>query len=214
MTACRLVNRQQHFEWISRSRLQKRKVLFFSILKLEESSTWSRKDDFTIQNAIHNILEVAIFFKLFISNQNYIRFYKLICCDSVWREEAYPKISPHNLLLGRLALSHMRLIRFTFRRLLRIRLRLRKDYGGSILTSLHTGRGCKNTVEATLFVYYLLLDVVLLLRHVSVQFGTIFKQYTYTYIHIYIYIYIYTRMKIIFLLRTRPHCTSHTPTEC
>jgi hypothetical protein len=27
------------------------------------------------------------FFKLFISNQNYIRFYKLICCDSVWREE-------------------------------------------------------------------------------------------------------------------------------
>jgi hypothetical protein len=24
-----------------------------------------------------------IFFKLFISNQNYIRFYKLICCDSI-----------------------------------------------------------------------------------------------------------------------------------
>jgi hypothetical protein len=36
-----------------------------------------------------------IFLKLFISNQNYIRFYKLICCDSVWREEAYPKISPY-----------------------------------------------------------------------------------------------------------------------
>jgi hypothetical protein len=35
------------------------------------------------------------FFKLFISNQNYIRFYKLIFCDSVWREEAYPTISPH-----------------------------------------------------------------------------------------------------------------------
>jgi hypothetical protein len=34
-------------------------------------------------------------FKLFISIQNYIRFYKLICCDSVWREEAYPKISLH-----------------------------------------------------------------------------------------------------------------------
>jgi hypothetical protein len=26
-------------------------------------------------------------FKLFISNQNYIRFYKLICCDSIWHEE-------------------------------------------------------------------------------------------------------------------------------
>jgi hypothetical protein len=35
------------------------------------------------------------FFKLFINNQNYIRFYKLICCDSAWREETYPKISPH-----------------------------------------------------------------------------------------------------------------------
>jgi hypothetical protein len=33
--------------------------------------------------------------KLFISNQNYIWFYMLICCDSVWREEAYPKRSPH-----------------------------------------------------------------------------------------------------------------------
>jgi hypothetical protein len=32
---------------------------------------------------------------LFISNQNYIRFYNLICCDSVRRDEAYPKISPH-----------------------------------------------------------------------------------------------------------------------
>jgi hypothetical protein len=31
------------------------------------------------------------FFKMFISNQNYIRIYKLICCDSVWRKEAYKK---------------------------------------------------------------------------------------------------------------------------
>jgi hypothetical protein len=31
----------------------------------------------------------------FFSNHNYISFYKLICCDYVWREEAYPKISPH-----------------------------------------------------------------------------------------------------------------------
>jgi hypothetical protein len=38
---------------------------------------------------------IILVFKLFISNQNYIRFYKLICCDSAWREEAYPKISPH-----------------------------------------------------------------------------------------------------------------------
>jgi hypothetical protein len=37
----------------------------------------------------------VVFSKLFISNQNYIWFYKLICYDSVWREEAYPKISPH-----------------------------------------------------------------------------------------------------------------------
>jgi hypothetical protein len=36
-----------------------------------------------------------IFLKLFISNHNYIRFYKFICCDSMWHEEAYPKISPH-----------------------------------------------------------------------------------------------------------------------
>jgi hypothetical protein len=28
-------------------------------------------------------------------NENYIRFYKLIRCDSIWREEAYKKISPH-----------------------------------------------------------------------------------------------------------------------
>jgi hypothetical protein len=47
---------------------------------------------------------LIFYLKLFISNQNYIRFYKLICCDSVWREEAYPKISPINLLLGRLAI--------------------------------------------------------------------------------------------------------------
>jgi hypothetical protein len=33
------------------------------------------------------------FYKLFISNQNYIIFYKLICCDFVWREEAYSKVS-------------------------------------------------------------------------------------------------------------------------
>jgi hypothetical protein len=37
------------------------------------------------------------FFKLFISKQNYIRFYKVISCESVRREEAYPKISPHFL---------------------------------------------------------------------------------------------------------------------
>jgi hypothetical protein len=36
-----------------------------------------------------------LFFKLFISNHNYIRFYKLIYCDSVWRGVAYPKISSH-----------------------------------------------------------------------------------------------------------------------
>jgi hypothetical protein len=35
------------------------------------------------------------FFKIFISNQIYIRFYKLIFCDSVWHEEAYPKTNPH-----------------------------------------------------------------------------------------------------------------------
>jgi hypothetical protein len=34
---------------------------------------------------------ISDFFKLFISNQNYIRFYKLICCDSVWREEIIQK---------------------------------------------------------------------------------------------------------------------------
>jgi hypothetical protein len=34
-------------------------------------------------------------YKLFISTQNYIRFYKLICYDSIWHEEAYPKISSH-----------------------------------------------------------------------------------------------------------------------
>jgi hypothetical protein len=33
--------------------------------------------------------QVWFFYKLFISNQNYIRFYKLICCDSIWHEEAY-----------------------------------------------------------------------------------------------------------------------------
>jgi hypothetical protein len=47
------------------------------------------------QNALQRFLDVTvtIFLKLFISIQSYIRFYKLICCDSVWREEAYPKIS-------------------------------------------------------------------------------------------------------------------------
>jgi hypothetical protein len=38
---------------------------------------------------------IEFFYKLFISNKNYIRFYKLICCVSIWHEEAYPKIRPH-----------------------------------------------------------------------------------------------------------------------
>jgi hypothetical protein len=38
---------------------------------------------------------VDFFIKLFISNQNYITFYEVICCCSVWRQDVYPKISPH-----------------------------------------------------------------------------------------------------------------------
>jgi hypothetical protein len=49
-------------------------------------------DETTIGNITSKL---SFFVNLFISNQNYIRFYKPICCDSVWREEAYPKISPH-----------------------------------------------------------------------------------------------------------------------
>jgi hypothetical protein len=51
-----------------------------------------------IQTFIFIYIDLATIFssfKLFISNQNYIRFYKLICCDSVRREKVYPKISPH-----------------------------------------------------------------------------------------------------------------------
>jgi hypothetical protein len=34
------------------------------------------------------------FFNSFISDQNYLRFYKLICCSYIRLEEAYPMISP------------------------------------------------------------------------------------------------------------------------
>jgi hypothetical protein len=61
------------------------------------------------------------FFKLFISNQNYFRFYKLICCDSIymtWRGLSNDK-SSLTFLLGRLALSH-ETTGFPFCRLLRL----------------------------------------------------------------------------------------------
>jgi hypothetical protein len=38
---------------------------------------------------------INFFFNSFISNQNYFRFYKLICWLHIWLEEAYPMISPH-----------------------------------------------------------------------------------------------------------------------
>jgi hypothetical protein len=39
---------------------------------------------------------------------------------------------------------------------------------------------CIGTGNATLLIYYPLLEDVILLRHVSIRFCTIFRQYTYT----------------------------------
>jgi hypothetical protein len=75
------------------------------------------------------------FFKFFIGNQNYIWFYKLICYDSVRREDAYPKISPHYPFLRSAGTVSAETNSVPFPS----PLTTRRDYGGSILTRLHTG---------------------------------------------------------------------------
>jgi hypothetical protein len=63
----------------------------------------------------------SCFFKLFISNQNYIRFYMPICCDSIYDLKRLIQWEVLiKLLLGRLALSHLRLLGSLFCHLLRL----------------------------------------------------------------------------------------------
>jgi hypothetical protein len=58
-----------------------------------------------------SVMRGAIFFKLFIRNQNYFRFYKLICCDSIYDLKRLIQWEVLvNLFLGRLALFHLRLM--------------------------------------------------------------------------------------------------------
>jgi hypothetical protein len=78
------------------------------------------------------ILSLKCFFKLFISNQNYIRFYKLICCDSIY--DLKRLIQKYVLInLGWHCLTWDYWVPFPSP------LTTRRDYGGSILTRLHAG---------------------------------------------------------------------------
>jgi hypothetical protein len=52
------------------------------IQKLLQDTVKKNREIYQLKPLIVRLV-VYSFFKLFISNQNYIRFYKLICCDSV-----------------------------------------------------------------------------------------------------------------------------------
>jgi hypothetical protein len=78
------------------------KYIFFSKLSIvideEKRFNWVRPVVSTrrkIYIYIYICVYICIVYKLFSSNQNYIRFYKLLCCDCICHEEAYRKIIPH-----------------------------------------------------------------------------------------------------------------------